>query len=75
MWSYIRQKLRIKDNTNELIDLNTKVYESITLLSTCLAEIAALKTQNAALQKKLDTLEAKIKAIPKEMVIKNVLSI
>ena len=39
MWTWLRNKLGIKDNTKELIELNTKVYESIRLLSICISKL------------------------------------
>lgn len=57
---------------DEIENLNTKVYESLSLLSECLSELNNIKTK---LTESSNEIELKIKAIPKEITVKNVLSI
>lgn len=82
MWTWLRNKLGIKDNTKELIELNTKVYESIRLLSICISKLdeievilTTLESSTPELKDKIKELNSQIKAIPKEMLIRNILSI
>lgn len=82
MWTWLRNKLGIKDNTKELIELNTKVYESIKLLSICISKLdeievilTTLESSTPELKDKIKELNYQIKAIPKEMLIRNILSI
>lgn len=82
MWTWLRNKLGIKDNTKELIELNTKVYESIKLLSICISKLdeievilTTLESSTPELKDKIKELNSQIKAIPKEMLIRNILSI
>ena len=82
MWTWLRNKLGIKDNTKELIELNTKVYESIKLLSICISKLdeievilTTLESSTSELKDKIKELNSQIKAIPKEMLIRNILSI
>ena len=82
MWNWIRKKLGIKDHTNELLELNTKLYKSIELTSLCISKLEELEVILTGIEsvqptfsKNLDEIKSQIKAIPKEMLIKNVLSI
>lgn len=87
IWNYFKRKLGIKDYEDSLIDLSTKTYTSITLLSSCIKELEDIKTQLGYIdkdycpEKKLEMLrilgeiQKDIKTIPKEIVVKNVLSI
>lgn len=82
MWNWIRQKLGIKDYTKELLELNTKVHESIKLSNLCISKLEELEviltgieSAQPNLSKNLEEIKVQIKAIPREMLIKNVLSI
>ena len=82
MWQWLRNKLGIEDNTKELLNLNTKVHESIKLLSICISKLEEIKVSLTSreastpeLKDKIKDLSSQIKAIPKEMLIKNILSI
>ena len=82
VWKWLKNKLGIKDNTEQLLELNTKVYESIKLLSICISKLeeievilTTLEASTPELNAKIKDLSTQIKAIPKEMLIKNVLSI
>ena len=85
MWNWIRKKLGIVDYTDKLIDLDTKIYESIKLVNECLVQLDFLKqssvdlghvkTTEIELKRQLSELKRDIKAIPKEITIRNVLSI
>lgn len=85
MWNWLRKKLGIVDYTDELINLNAKVYEVIRITSECLHQMEqgqignndrlVLKSMEDRLNKQLNEINHSIKTIPKEMVIKNVLSI
>lgn len=57
---------------DEIENLNTKVYESLALLGECLSELDDIKKK---ITKSSDRIESKIKSIPKEMVVRNVLDI
>lgn len=82
MWNWIKQKLGIKDYTSELLELNTKVHESIKLSNLCISKLEELEVMITGIEssqpnfsKDFEEIKAQIKAIPKEMIIKNVLSI
>lgn len=85
MWNWIRNKLGIVDYSNELIDLNAKIYEVIRLVSECLhlmengqignQDRLILKSMEDRINKQLIDINHNIKTIPKEITIKNVLSI
>ena len=82
MWNWIRKKLGIKDHINELLELNTKLYKSIELTSLCISKLEELEVMLTEIEsvqptfsKNLDEIKSQIKAIPKEMLIRNVLSI
>lgn len=82
VWQWLRNKLGIEDNTKELLNLNTKVHESIKLLSICISKLeeievslTSIEASTPELKDKIKDLSSQIKAIPKEMLIKNILSI
>ena len=82
MWQWLRNKLGIEDNTKELLNLNTKVHESIKLLSICISKLeeievslTSIEASTPELKDKIKDLRSQIKAIAKEMLIKNILSI
>lgn len=57
---------------DEIEHLNDKVYQSLALLGECLSELNDIKKK---LTKSSDRIESKIKSIPKEVVVRNVLDI
>lgn len=85
MWSWLRKKLGIVDYSDLLIDLNTKCYEIIKLNSECLHKLELLqlgqmdetlfRTTIKQVNEQMNLINTNIKAIPKEITIKNVLSI
>lgn len=82
VWQWLRNKLGIEDNTKELLNLNTKVYESIKLLSICISRLeeievslVSIEASTPELKDRIKDLSSQIKAIPREMSIRNVLSI
>ena len=82
VWQWLRNKLGIEDNTKELLNLSTKVYESIKLLSICISKLeeievslTSIEASTPELKDKIKDLSSQIKAIPREMLIRNVLSI
>ena len=82
MWNWIKQKLGIKDYTKELLELNIKVNESIKLSNLCISKLeelevmlTSIEASQSNLYKSLGKIKTQIEAIPKEMIIKNVLSI
>ena len=82
MWQWLKNKLGIEDNTKELLNLSTKVHESIKLLSICISKLeeievnlTSIEASTPELKDKIKDLSSQIKAIPREMLIRNVLSI
>lgn len=82
MWNWIKQKLGIKYYTKELLELNIKINESVKLSNLCISKLEELEVMltgieasQSNLYKSLGKIKAQIEAIPKEMIIKNVLSI
>ena len=82
VWQWLKNKLGIEDNTKELLNLSSKVYESIKLLSICIfkleeieVSLTSIEASTPELKDKIKDLSSQIKVIPKEMLIKNILSI
>ena len=82
VWQWLKNKLGIEDNTKELLNFNTKVHESIKLLSICISKLeeievnlTSIEASTPELKDKIKDLSSQIKAIPREMLIRNVLSI
>lgn len=75
IWKWLRKKLGIVDYSDEIIDINSKLYLNLKFQSNVLADLYTLKESSAEMQKFLIELDKKVNSIPKEMVVKNVLSI
>ena len=82
VWQWLKNKLGIEDKTKELLNLNPQVHESIKLLSICISKLeeievnlTSIEASTPELKDKIKDLSSQIKAIPREMLIRNVLSI
>ena len=50
VWRWLRNKLGIEDNTKELLNLSTKVYESIKLLRICISKLEEIEVSLTSIE-------------------------
>lgn len=75
MWNWLRKNLGIVDYSDDFIELQTKYNLEFKTLSELFNEFDSLNKKVLELQKSIKSLETSVKSIPKEIVVKNVLSI